>query len=258
MPDANTSVEGNMSKKKAAQAAKAQEKWEAEYARLIRIKKRSRATLIVCPLSTVVNWEDQFKEHWAGEVLVTGGAGASCVPHDGAIPQANSQDDDKPCAPYIRNEGCSSFIPAATHPNPALKSSSQECTPLRVYVYHGNARRPDPDFLADFDAVITTYSTLASEYSKQMRSIAVTDSEDAIGDESGDSSITGGQLDVEEGRRLTSLKKGVKRKKASCFINGGTETSSPLQSIHWFRVVLDEAQYVACRLSTIALSDTFA
>ncbi len=37
----------------------------ADAARQARIKAKSRATLIICPLSTITNWEDQFKEHWA-------------------------------------------------------------------------------------------------------------------------------------------------------------------------------------------------
>src|SRR5258707_916923 len=48
-----------------------------EYNRLSLLKERSRATLIVCPLSTLVTWEDQFKEHWGGEVQVVGGVNSS-------------------------------------------------------------------------------------------------------------------------------------------------------------------------------------
>src|SRR6266540_3806110 len=74
----------NMSKNSAAAKAKAkaermQNKQEAEYARQCRIKVKSRATLIICPLSTVSNWEDQFREHWKGEVTVVGGGGACAL-----------------------------------------------------------------------------------------------------------------------------------------------------------------------------------
>ena len=37
-------------------------------------------------------------------------------------------------------------------------------------------------------------------------------------------------------------KKGIKRKKNLALLSGVAEATSPLQSIHWFRVVLDEAQ----------------
>ena len=246
MPDANAPAEGSMSKKKAAQAAKAQEKWEAEYSRLVRIKARSRATLIVCPLSTIANWEDQFKEHWAGEVLVTGGAGAGCVPHEGSMSEETKLIDNSVGDAGSSMDGCE-VLPPSSQSKHDGKTSSQKCTPLRVYVYHGNSRRPDPNFLADFDAVITTYATLASEYSRQTKSLVQTDSEENLGDESVEGSVTGGpgghgDIEGEECKRQFVLKKGLKRKKVFCLMNGTIETSSPLQSIHWFRVVLDEAQ----------------
>jgi SNF2 family DNA or RNA helicase len=99
-------------------------------------------------------------------------------------------------------------------------------TRLRVYVYHGNARRPEPTFLANFDVVITTYSTLATEYSKQTRSL---EDGDDVASDSGN----------EVNGKTTKTTKTGKRKRP---VNNGTEATSPLQSIHWFRVVLDEAQ----------------
>ncbi|KIJ46404.1 hypothetical protein M422DRAFT_66754 [Sphaerobolus stellatus SS14] len=183
---------------------KMEEKRIAEdYNRACRLKVKSRGTLIVCPLSTVANWEDQFKEHWAGEVSVVGGAATGGV-----------------SAPYVV---------------PGKKAGA---SPIRVYVYHGNARNPDPRFLADFDAVITTFATLASEFSKQMRS-------------AGGTGGTGEEEDSEEeevgmGGMVRKKSKGVKRKKG-----GGPEQSSPLQMVHWFRVVLDEAHCIK-ETSTVA------
>ena len=184
---------------------KMEEKKEVEeYNRACRIKVKSRGTLIVCPLSTVVNWEDQFKEHWAGEVAVVGGNSGVC----GTV--TNRQ----------KKPGTSA---------------------IRVYVYHGNARTPDPAFLADFDAVITTYATLASEFSKQNRSgggVEEDEDEESDGgpdvDESGQPVFANGSSSLKKGKS-----KGTKRKKG-----GGPEQSSPLQMVHWFRVVLDEAQWV--------------
>ncbi|GJJ09857.1 hypothetical protein Clacol_004081 [Clathrus columnatus] len=176
---------------------KIEEKREIEdYNRACRLKVKSRGTLIVCPLSTIVNWEDQFKEHWAGEVTVVGGA----------------------CGGYT------------------IGSKKEGTASIKVYVYHGNARNSDPNFLADFDAIITTFATLASEFSKQTRSADDDDASD--GDGGLAEEVQNTTLD-ENGQVVLAAKKskGKKRKKL-----GGTEQSSPLQMVHWFRVVLDEAQ----------------
>jgi SWI/SNF-related matrix-associated actin-dependent regulator of chromatin subfamily A3 len=241
MPDPSdfpTSAKGK------AKAAKEQDKMEADYIRASRIKAKSRATLIVCPLSTVSNWEDQFKEHWKGEVTVVGGgSGVSCAT---AAAQSQSQPQSQSSTPG----------PSASSSQMSLfsdiKAESKSCTtpcrkregrPLRVYVYHGNARRPDPAFLADFDAVITTYATLASEFSKQNRSIANAEADEDEEDGSSD----GGGVEIDErGNPVLKLPKpkrqALKRKKSAMLANGGAEATSALQSIHWFRVVLDEAQ----------------
>lgn len=244
------------SSRKQAKAAREHDREQALYARACRIKVRSRATLIICPLSTVVNWEDQFREHWRGEVQVVGGAGGSAP---------------APSTPLL-GSGLSSL-----HAFPSSPQSSQgdatvdikipvgrirEGPPLRVYVYHGNARRPDPVFLADFDAVITTYSTLASEYSKQVKSTASVEDEDED-----ESDVDEGGLEVDErGNQILRLprpkKAGAKKRKKLCGkANGSLEATSALQSVHWFRVVLDEAHSiketstVGCRASCDLVAD---
>ncbi|OBZ79354.1 putative SWI/SNF-related matrix-associated actin-dependent regulator of chromatin subfamily A member 3-like 2 [Grifola frondosa] len=209
-----------------AKAMREHDRQGAEYARACRIKMKSRATLIICPLSTVVNWEDQFREHWRGEVTVYGGgAGGAPLQTQCSSSQPPSQDEEKP---DIKKE----------------ISRVREGTPLHVYVYHGNARRPDPAFLANFDAVITTYATLASEFSKQTKSLEVPDDDDD------DEDMSEGFLEVDESGnpvRLPKPKKvgAKKRKKTITAIGGGgAEVTSPLQSVHWFRVVLDEAHSI--------------
>jgi SWI/SNF-related matrix-associated actin-dependent regulator of chromatin subfamily A3 len=217
--------ESGSSQKAKAKLARNHDKLEAVYVRASRIKAKSRATLVICPLSTVSNWEDQFREHWRGEVSVFGGSGGTCLP---PTPSQSSSlsgggGDSQPDVKFAR---------------------VRQGTPLRVYVYHGNARRPDPTFLADFDAVITTYATLASEFSKQNRSAASPDDEE----DEGNSSEGIGGVDIDEHGnqvlRLPKTKKGVLKRKKSTILgtNGTSETASPLQSIHWFRVILDEAQ----------------
>jgi SNF2 family DNA or RNA helicase len=249
-----------------------------------RIKVRSRGTLIICPLSTVSNWEDQFREHWGGGgVLVVGGSGLSvdeggkegkekgtkkekgtvkkekekekmvdgkmeviewkkeeaepslpmgvsvtCMTGwDGSTSQSSTQPTRAP-SPSLQASlaSLSTSTPAPPDQKPVVDSKDNA---LKIYVYHGNARWPDPAFLADFDAVITTYATLASEYSKQLRSM---DAEQPPGG-------TEGECDAEtdgKGKKLC----GMKRKKL-CGV-AGEENASPLQMVHWFRVVLDEAQ----------------
>lgn len=107
------------------------------------------ATLIICPMSVIVNWSEQLKDHWSGCVhtLQTG---------------------------YEKSCG-----------KPHKKGRKGSC--LRVYLYHGAARCMDTSVLTGLDVVITTYNVVASEHTKGY---------------------------------------------------------SPLRSIKWFRIILDEAQYV--------------
>ncbi|KDQ19896.1 hypothetical protein BOTBODRAFT_101668 [Botryobasidium botryosum FD-172 SS1] len=199
-----------------------------EATRQARLKTKSRATLIVCPLSTIVNWEDQIREHWAGEVVVVGGS----VPGPAPLPTGQASILDH-------------FSKAAIGP-----SSAQTPAKIRLYVYHGAARRPDPAFLADFDAVITTFSTLATEFSKQTKSTApvgVTEEEDDD-TTSSDDGVT--EIDGQWGEPVVKVKEKKKRKKP-VVQPSGPEIPSPLQTIHWFRVVLDEAHSIK-ETSTVA------
>ena len=197
-----------------------QDKLEAQYIRRRRIKTKSRATLVVCPLSIVSNWEDQFRDHWRGEVTVVGGGAGNSVPivaqpSAASAMQVDAKPEDETPKPKRVKDG----------------------TPLRIYIYHGNSRRPDPSFLADFDIVITTYATLASEWSKQNKSIQEEDDE-GESSEATAAFTEADQQDFTNGQK--HAKKGLKRKKP--LANTASEVSSALQSIHWFRVVLDEAQ----------------
>ncbi|KAH8099375.1 SNF2 family N-terminal domain-containing protein [Cristinia sonorae] len=234
------------SQKAKAKQARDQEKADSAYTRACRIKVNSRATLIICPLSTVMNWEDQFREHWKGEVTVVGGGGITCNMATSSTSASASQTPGTSTPIPSQDVDVKPFASSSTAVSKPATARVREGTPLRVYVYHGNARKPDPLFLADFDAVITTYSTLATEFSKQSKSVVGDDTPD-------DDDGSDGFVETDERGnpvlRLPKPKKASKRKKPGC----RGETASALQSVNWFRVVLDEAHSiketntVACR-----------
>lgn len=259
-PSAPTPSMAGLSAKAKSKMKAAEQRSAEELSRAARIKTKSRATLVVCPLSTVVNWEDQFKEHWAGEVIIVGGATGIPI-----APSASSS-----ITTSVPNSGWNAA--GTSRGFPGSNSLGQQGTnPLRVYVYHGTSRRPDPNYLADFDAVITTYSTLASEFSKQSKSLAAAaggssangkamkseyDDEEEMeeDDDDDDDGSSDGIAELDPyGREIPreKKKKTLKRKKPT---GSGVQTpvneiSSPLQMVNWFRVVLDEAQCVNLLIS---------
>ena len=244
----------SLSAKAKAKQTRENEKANADYTRACRIKVKSRATLIICPLSTVVNWEDQFKEHWKGPVTVVGGGGGGCTQPAAASSAPTTASTPAPIKAEPAFVASGNSLPHTSQilktidtklESPPAVQHVREGPPLRVYVYHGNSRKPDPTFLADFDAVITTYSTLATEYSKQCKS---SQSGGHGGDEEEeDGASSDGIAEVDEKgnpvAKLKPKKNGVKKRKKAQGSNG--ECTSALQSVHWFRVVLDEAQYVS-------------
>jgi len=264
----------NLSMKAKAKNKAAEMRSAEEQARQARIKTKSRATLIVCPLSTVVNWEDQFKEHWAGEVIVVGGAtGLPVAPTTSTSVSGSAT----PSSADMRGGWAGALMGSLARGFPttgqvAASAPAPKTNALRVYVYHGTSRRPDPNFLADFDAVITTYSTLASEFSKQSKSAASAvaasvanghgpplklsggmrkdEYEEDFYDEDDTASSSDGITEVDQfgKEKEKKKKKTLKRKKAAVTSSSASthqhfnEVASPLQMVHWFRVVLDEAQ----------------
>ncbi|KLT44189.1 hypothetical protein CC85DRAFT_242764 [Cutaneotrichosporon oleaginosum] len=201
----------------------------ANRTRRSQIIKRSKATLLVCPMSTITNWEDQIKEHWDGDVEVIGG----------------------------------------TSP-PAKKGTKKQTDPedtLRVYIYHGTGRKADPRFLATFDIVITSYSTLANEYSKHCNSCGDGESTPADTRANSDDDASGtnsarGATTPGSGINPSDVSEALKRKQKPQRKRGpAADQPSPLQTIDWFRVVLDEAHSiksastVACKASCYLEAD---
>jgi hypothetical protein len=217
-------------KKKAAY-----EKAMLEYNRLSKIKERSRATLIVCPLSTIVSWEEQIKDHWGGEVQVVGGVGSTQAAPSVTPASSSVQIGDGSLQLESLHLEAPKSDQQSRQPTPIAHNGNKKGRPIRVYVYHGASRRLEPQFIANFDIVITTYSTLSSEYSKQCK----TGPADTTEDDEGISSDSG-VVEVDDAGNVLSRKKAKPAKRKRPFVPG--DICSPLQAIHWFRVVLDEAQ----------------
>jgi len=187
-----------------------------------RLRGRSKGTLLLCPMSTITNWEDQIRDHWDGKIEVIGGAA-------GVVPP---KDTTKPFKPKKENDN---------------ESSEDEDETLRVYIYHGVSRRSDVEFIKDFDIVITSYNTLALEYSRQSGSSGgeSTPTETDGAEETGSAPTSKAkiQADLRAADVVEALKSQGKSCSGTCR-GGNGKDSSVLQAIEWFRVVLDEAQYV--------------
>jgi hypothetical protein len=238
MPDADAELVNGNGKKR-----RREEPTEAEVANRIRrarIVKRAKGTLLVCPMSTMTNWEDQIKEHWDGKVVVIGGASTNTtgVKSEPKVQTAEDKEFD-------------------------------EYDTIKVYIYHGASRNMDPRFLAEFDIVVTSYSTLANEYSKQCATCddestpletgaANSDDEGTPGNPSGVPASRSSRgtktpdTDFKPSELSEALiKKGKSKKKTVSALAASGEQPSALQSIDWFRIVLDEAHSIKSA-STIA------
>ncbi|WWD21589.1 hypothetical protein CI109_106075 [Kwoniella shandongensis] len=210
---------------------------QAISARRSRITTRSKGTLLVCPMSTITNWEDQIKEHWNGPVEIIGGA-------SGVMPPKKIERKWKP--------------PKADGAESSDDEDLSNFDLLRVYIYHGPSRRPDPQYISEFDIVITSYNTLANEYSKQSGACdtevstpgetAYNSGEEGI-EVSGDTSLnpraTKPEVEAEiKATEVAALMRGGMKKGKGRQRGALADMTSPLQAIEWFRVVLDEAHYI--------------
>ncbi|PWA57475.1 Helicase, C-terminal [Artemisia annua] len=95
---------------------------------------------------------------------------------------------------------------------------------LGVLIYHGPNRTKDPAELAQYDVVLTTYAIVAKEVPTR-----TADKDDDAEDD-----------DREHKKRKVS---NVSKKKKNG-TKGITEYKGTLSKVHWFRVVLDEAQTI--------------
>eukprot|EP01018_Ginkgo_biloba_P022585 Gb_33076 [translate_table: standard] len=118
---------------------------------------------------------------------------------------------------------------------------------LSVLVYHGGNRTKDPDELAKYDVVLTTYSIVSMEVPKQEPADEQEEDERNPDDYGVSESLTSKKKKKPSG----SLKKGAKVRKGS---NGSSSESTPrpLARVGWFRVVLDEAQSIKNHRTQVA------
>ena len=249
-----------LSKKKQAKQRREKAKEEAVQLRFEKLVCRSRATLIVCPLSTVQNWESQFEEHTTAVERDSHGGKSIRIEADSEVSKAlkrkmrvaDSDEDDFVVKDDDSDDISDSSMRSITFSGRPKKKKSA----LRIYIYHGASRCDDPRRLADHDVVITTFSTLATEYSKQVRADEEREDEEELAakraaeEEDGIVEVFGfgpnGEIltsppgqDAEAAQKAAKEKEKKAKRKRKRVEGSGV---SPLQAIQWFRVVLDEAQ----------------
>ena len=256
-------------KQKKAREKREKKREEAIEERYRLIECRSRATLIVCPLSTVQNWESQFDEHTRAVEDCEGKGGKIYEIKDeekatelrkklGVKEEMKSEEDvkmeeDVKVDQEVKAEGSDESMKRewTPPPQPTKLDFKNKKKALSIYVYHGTSRTADPVKLANHDVVLTTFSTLGSEYSKQIKTLEKREEEEDKARERAEMEQEEQENGVEvlyglgpNGEPLTEKpeeeKPKPKRKRKRVEGNG----ISALQAVQWYRVVLDEAQYV--------------
>ncbi|KAL3677113.1 hypothetical protein R1sor_027061 [Riccia sorocarpa] len=123
-----------------------------------------------------------------------------------------------------------------------LEEKVTEAANLSVLIYHGSSRTKDPEELAKYDVVLTTYSIVSIEVPKQ----PLPEEQDADKKNPND-------LDFPPPFRPSKPKKpdktGAKKTRGDGkgrFVEweDGSFDSGPLARVNWFRVILDEAQSI--------------
>eukprot|EP00897_Mesotaenium_endlicherianum_P006370 jgi/Mesen1/5761/ME000292S04834 len=105
---------------------------------------------------------------------------------------------------------------------------------LSYYVYHGAERMRDAAALAQFDLVLTTYSTLAAE---GVPPAPAADDDDAC------AARGGGRGRGGRGPRASAAVAAAPEAQVGGWAGAGAG-AAPLQEVKWLRVVLDEAHYI--------------
>ncbi|OIW06805.1 hypothetical protein TanjilG_11530 [Lupinus angustifolius] len=118
---------------------------------------------------------------------------------------------------------------------------------LSALIYHGGSRTKNPDELATYDVVITTYAIVTNEVPKQ----PLVD-EDESDEKNGERFGLSSEFSASKKRKKTynGNKKSRKGRKG---IDSSLDCGSgPLAKVGWFRVILDEAQTIKNHRTQVA------
>ncbi|KAL3654849.1 hypothetical protein CASFOL_000635 [Castilleja foliolosa] len=118
---------------------------------------------------------------------------------------------------------------------------------LSVLIYHGGSRTKDPDALAKYDAVLTTYAIVSNEVPKQPL-VDEDDDEQRDGDRYGLSSA----FSTDKKRKKVSANKKSKKGKKEIDLSAFDSDSGTLARVKWSRVVLDESQTIKNHRTQVA------
>ncbi|CAA7048376.1 unnamed protein product [Microthlaspi erraticum] len=120
---------------------------------------------------------------------------------------------------------------------------------LSVLIYHGGNRTKDPNELAKYDVVMTTYAIVSNEVPKQP---LVDDDEND--EKNGDRYGLSSGFSSSKKRKIESgaTKKSKKRGKKNADDSSSGPDSGTLAKVGWFRVVLDEAQTIKNHRTQVA------
>ncbi|CAL0320632.1 unnamed protein product [Lupinus luteus] len=118
---------------------------------------------------------------------------------------------------------------------------------LSVLIYHGGSRTKNPDELATYDVVITTYAIVTNEVPKQPL-VDDDESDEKNGERFGLSS----EFSVSK-KRKKAYNGNKKSRKGRKGIDSSLDCGSgPLAKVGWFRVILDEAQTIKNHRTQVA------
>ncbi|XP_024402469.1 helicase-like transcription factor CHR28 isoform X2 [Physcomitrium patens] len=154
----------------------------------------------------------------------------------------SQQQLDDPRSSQSSNKGRPAAGTLVVCPTSVLRQWAQEIRDkvatkagLSVLVYHGSNRIKDPQEIAKFDVVLSTYSIVSMEVPKQ-----------ALPEERDEENRRNGSeyefVPFTKPKKEKAKKGKVKGKGAGA--DGDTPDSGPLARVAWFRVVLDEAQSI--------------
>ncbi|OIV91249.1 hypothetical protein TanjilG_30471 [Lupinus angustifolius] len=118
---------------------------------------------------------------------------------------------------------------------------------LSVLIYHGGSRTKNPDELATYDVVITTYAIVTNEVPKQ----PLVD-EDEFDEKNGERFGLSSQFSASK-KRKKAYNGNKKSKKGRKGIDSSLDCGSgPLAKVGWFRIILDEAQTIKNHRTQVA------